>query len=150
MPDKPLMDDDPLRFFREYGLSKAVMDEIASHTSETAQDWVHDLLEAYRPHAKAEDAARARKPSKQSHTGHVLTPGREAILRNIARKHPEWPLSQQVRKVASEARKLAIGHPDGPPVDPDFAAYLQPPLPEEVMKKIRDMLKEAGLRKRKV
>ena len=71
MPDdKPPMYDDPLRFFREYGLTKQVMEELKGRTSLTAQQWVNDLLEAYRPHAEVAYLAQAKKAGKQTHKKH--------------------------------------------------------------------------------
>ena len=165
MPDdKPPMYDDPMRFFREYGLTKQVMEELKGRTSLTAQQWVNDLLEAYRPHAEVADLAQAKKAGKQTHKKAPMNARRKAILRYIAQKNPE----ATIKEIAAEARKVAMGqpggplqdpefvqcleayppdltqtldHPDGPIEDPEFARDLQEPLDDTIRKRIERALK---------
>ena len=143
------MPDDPMRFFREGGLRKQVLEEIRLRTSLTTQDWVHALLDAYLPHAEHEDAQQSRKLSKQTHHTGWMTPGRAACIKNTVRKHPEWGKKEQVEKVAAELRKVSLlpnPQKSDDILNEEFAAYLTPPLAEDVRKAIIRVLEKARLR----
>ena len=143
------MSDDPMRFYREGGLRKQVLEEIRLHTSLTTQNWVHALLNTYLPHAEKEDVRQAKKATKQTHHSGWLTPGRAACIRNTVRKHPEWGKKEQVEKVAAELRKVSLlpnPQKSDDILNEEFAAYLTPPLAEDVRKAIIRVLEKARLR----
>ncbi len=115
--------DDPLRFYREYGLNKVITDELA-RTSLTAQLWVRDLLRAYRPYADAQAAELRKLNGKQTHKVGPWTPRQIAIIRYIAKKKPK----ATIKEIAAEARKVALGQRGGPLTDPEFVGYIDAPM----------------------